>query len=120
MSLQLAGKIVLPAPRQITLEGQTVITLEPADVILEITAQTGSTDVRLLQLYPHVREGRTLWIWNNSGATVNIGRSNTDPGYHITAYDLPLQTMPNGRVYAYRFYVDGGLPGSNWPVWHQL
>lgn len=122
MPLKVAGKLVLPGPtRQIALEGLTVITLLSTDVILEIISQSSiGAGVRLLQLYPHVQEGRTLWIWNNSGATANIGRDSIDPGYHITAYDLPLQVMPHGRVFAYRYYVDGGLPGSFWPTWHQL
>jgi hypothetical protein len=122
MPLKVAGKLVLPGPnRQVALEGLTTVTLLPEDVVLEIVSQAGTgIAVRLLQLYPHVTEGRTIWIWNNSGATANIGRDSADPGYHITAYDLPLQTMPAGRVFAYRYYIDGGLPGSFWPMWHQI
>jgi hypothetical protein len=121
MPLKVAGKIILPAPRQIVLEGLTVITLNPEDVILEIRAQVGTgIPIRLLQVYPFVTEGRMIWIWNNSGATANIGRVNTDPGYQNTAYDMPLQTMPHGRVFAYRFYVHGGLPNAAWATWHQI
>lgn len=121
MSLKLAGKIVLPAPRQITLEGLTVITLNPSDAILQITAQSGTgVDVRLLQMYPFNDEGRMIWIWNQSGATANIGRNFTDPGYHITPYDMPLQTIAHGGVLCYRFYVDGGPAGAAWATWHQV
>jgi hypothetical protein len=121
MSLKLAGKIVLPAVRQIVLEGLTVITLTSSDMVLEITSQSGTgVDVRLLQVYPFADEGRMLWIWNNSGATANIGRNFTDPGYHITAYDMPLQTILNGGVLCYRFYVDGGPAGAPWATWHQV
>lgn len=119
MGLKMAGKLVLVGRRQIALEGHTVITLNPEDQVLEIISQTG-VDARLLQMYPFVTEGRMLWIWNNSGATVTLGRANTDPGFRNTAYDFPGQTMPPGRVLCFRFYVHGGLQNSAWPTWHQV
>jgi hypothetical protein len=119
MPLKLAGKIVLPTPRDITLEGQTTITLENSDCVLKITTQSG-TDPRLLQLYPYVNEGRMLWIWNASGANAVMGRAFGEPGYLITSYDMPPHTITDGTVAAFRFYADGAPAGAVWSTWHRV
>lgn len=122
MPLKLAGRIVLPAVRQITLDGLTVVTLEEDDVILEITAQTASGGVtnRLLQMYPDTIENRLIWIWNNSGANALLGRDSADPGYHSTPYDFFFFTLSAGQVACFQYYVHGGLPGAPWATWHKI
>lgn len=119
MPLKLAGKIVLPTPRDITLEGHTTITLANDEMVLKITGQSG-TDPRLLQMYPFVNEGRMLWIWNASGANAIMGRAFGEPGYLVTPYDMPPQTITNGTVAAFRFYVDGAPAGAAWSTWYRV
>jgi hypothetical protein len=119
MSFKLNGKIILPTPRDITLEGHTVIGLLDYEMTLKVVSQQG-TDARLLQMYPFNDEGRMLWIWNASGANVTTGRASSEPGYLITPYDMPPQTITNGTVAAFRFYVDGSLPGAAWATWHRV
>jgi hypothetical protein len=125
MPFRVAGKIVLPTSRQIALSGKTVLTLNPEDVLLEITSATGTTPTpSLAQLYPAApaldfREGRMLWIWNNTAASVNLGYGPLEIEYGVTPWAMPFDSLIAGRVLCFRYYVHGGLPGSLWPSWNR-
>lgn len=129
MPLQIAGKIVLPTSRQIALTLQTVLTLNREDMLLEVTSATGTGPIgapnpSLVQLYPaepdtDFREGRMLWIWNNTGVSISLGYTPSQPEYGITPWAMPTDSLIAGRVMAFRYYVHGGLPGSLWPAWNR-
>lgn len=123
MPWTIAGKIVAPAPRSISIVGQTIIELTNEDVILNITSVTGDAPrlVQMVQFSPNaLEEGRVIILYNSSGVTVEIGTPIPLGTYIPSDFDLSNGTLGNGRVKWFRYYIDGGPPGSRWPAWYQF
>jgi hypothetical protein len=115
-----SGKIIAPTPRVISLTGQTIVQLLATDVILQISSVSGDAP-RLVQISPDaLEEGRTIILYNSSGGSVELGPPSPLASYVPSDFDLIQSTLGDGGVKWFRYYIDGGPPGSQWPGWYQF